>query len=81
MELFKCNQRRCGHVIEADRAPTVCPVCKCLMANGAASEHDWSDYTKADLLDVADDCELVGMKNKNKAGIIWALEEYGAVPG
>lgn len=80
MQLFTCEQRRCGHVVEADQAPASCPVCKCSMANGPLSAWDWSDYSKADLLAAADFHDIEIPKSKNKAGIIEILEANSLEP-
>ena len=81
MQVFQCAQRRCRHKFDAELAPVVCPKCGCAWANGNGAEHDWSDYTKADLLDVAEINEVAGVANKKKADIITALEAAGLDPG
>ncbi|KKN49746.1 hypothetical protein LCGC14_0639960 [marine sediment metagenome] len=80
MQILQCGQRRCGHKFQADQAPEVCPVCKCPMANGAASEHDWSEYSKADLLAAGDFHDIEIARSKNKAEVIAILEANSIEP-
>lgn len=80
---FYCPQRRCNYSVYGEHAPETCPACGSAIASELApaqSENDWSDYTKAELLEAASDHDVEVSKSKNKAAIVAALEAAGVAP-